>query len=137
MKALALFSGGLDSMLAIKLITLQGIEVTAIYMDIGFGGKEDKSELLKKRANMAGADFKIVDIRNKYLQNVLLNPKYGYGKHFNPCIDCHAYMFKTALSMLKSQEASFLITGEVLGQRPMSQRKEALNQVLRFYDKCQ
>ncbi|MCZ6104989.1 argininosuccinate synthase domain-containing protein [Campylobacter ureolyticus] len=130
MKALALFSGGLDSMLAIKLITLQGIKVTAIYMDIGFGGKEDKSELLKKRANMAGADFKIVDIRNKYLQNVLLNPKYGYGKHFNPCIDCHAYMFKTALSMLKSQEASFLITGEVLGQRPMSQRKEALNQVL-------
>ena len=130
MKALALFSGGLDSMLAIKLITLQGIEVTAIYMDIGFGGKEDKSELLKKRANMAGADFKIVDIRNKYLQNVLLNPKYGYGKHFNPCIDCHAYMFKTALSMLKSLDASFLITGEVLGQRPMSQRKEALNQVL-------
>ena len=130
MKALALFSGGLDSMLAIKLITLQGIKVTAIYMDIGFGGKEDKSELLKKRANMAGADFKIVDIRNKYLQNVLLNPKYGYGKHFNPCIDCHAYMFKTALSMLKSQDASFLITGEVLGQRPMSQRKEALNQVL-------
>ena len=125
MKALALFSGGLDSMLAIKLITLQGIKVTAIYMDIGFGGKEDKSELLKKRANMAGADFKIVDIRDKYLQNVLLNPKYGYGKHFNPCIDCHAYMFKTALSMLKSQDASFLITGEVLGQRPMSQRKEA------------
>ena len=128
-RALALFSGGLDSMLAIKLITLQGVEVVALHMDIGFGGKEDKSELLRKRALMAGANLKIVDIKNKYLQNVLLSPKYGYGKHFNPCIDCHAYMFKTALSMLESENASFLITGEVLGQRPMSQRKEALNQV--------
>lgn len=129
MKALALFSGGLDSMLAIKLITMQNIEVTALYMDIGFGSKEDKNELLKLRANMAGADFKIVDIKNKYLQDVLLNPKYGYGKHFNPCIDCHAYMFKAALNMLKSENANFIITGEVLGQRPMSQRKDALNSV--------
>lgn len=129
MKALALFSGGLDSMIAIKLITMQNIEVTALYMDIGFGSKEDRSELLKSRANMAGAEFKVVDIRNKYLQNVLLNPKYGYGKHMNPCIDCHAYMFKVALNMLKSENASFLITGEVIGQRPMSQRKDALRSV--------
>ncbi|QKF64040.1 argininosuccinate synthase [Campylobacter corcagiensis] len=130
MRALALFSGGLDSMLAIKLLRLQNIDITALHMDIGFGGREDRSEILKSRANEAGADFKVVDIKNPYLQDVLLNPKFGYGKHFNPCIDCHGYMFKTALSMLKSENASFIITGEVLAQRPMSQRKDALNSVL-------
>lgn len=129
MKALALFSGGLDSMLAIKLIAMQGVEVTALHIDIGFGSKDDKSQILKQRANLAGAELKIVDVRSKYLQDVLLNPKYGYGKHFNPCIDCHGYMFKIALNMLESEGASFIITGEVLGQRPMSQRRNALNSV--------
>ncbi|NLK67088.1 MAG: ATP-binding protein [Campylobacteraceae bacterium] len=129
MKALALFSGGLDSMLAVKLITMQGIDVTALYVDIGYNSKESNFELLKERARTAGADFKVVDVRSKYLQDVLLNPKYGYGKHMNPCIDCHAYMFKAALNMLEDEGASFIITGEVLGQRPMSQRKEALRSV--------
>ncbi|MDA3078259.1 argininosuccinate synthase [Campylobacter sp. JMF_06 NA1] len=129
MKALALFSGGLDSMLAIKLITMQNIGVTALYMDIGFGGKDDKSEIMSERARMAGAEFLRVDIRDEYLQNVLFSPKYGYGKQFNPCIDCHGYMFKTALSMLGAMGASFVISGEVLGQRPMSQRAAAMAQV--------
>ncbi|PSM53101.1 tRNA U34 2-thiouridine synthase, MnmA family [Campylobacter blaseri] len=129
MKALALFSGGLDSMLAIKIMTMQNIEIIALHINIGFGSKDDRSEILKKRANLAGAQLKIVDVKNRYLQDVLLNPKYGYGKHFNPCIDCHAYMFKTALNMLENEGASFIITGEVLGQRPMSQRREALDSV--------
>lgn len=129
MKCLALFSGGLDSMLAMKLISMQGVEVVALHMDTGFGGKGDNSETMKRRASLAGASFKVVDIKNPYLQEVLYSPKFGYGKHFNPCIDCHAYMFKTALNMLESEGASFIITGEVLGQRPMSQRKEALNSV--------
>ncbi|MCR4941632.1 MAG: argininosuccinate synthase [Campylobacter sp.] len=129
MKALALFSGGLDSMLAIKLITQQGIEVTALHFDIGFGTDDDKFDILKRRANLVGAEFLLVDIKNAFLQNVLFNPKYGYGKHFNPCIDCHGYMFKTALAMLENEGASFVISGEVLGQRPMSQRKEAMAQV--------
>ncbi|WP_299186480.1 argininosuccinate synthase domain-containing protein, partial [uncultured Campylobacter sp.] len=102
MKALALFSGGLDSMLAVKLIVSQGIEVLALNMDIGFSGKDDKSEIMRRRAAAAGADFKSVDIRSEYLRQVLFEPKYGYGKHFNPCIDCHGYMFKTALAMLQS-----------------------------------
>lgn len=130
MKCLALFSGGLDSMLAIKVIADLGISVTALHFNIGFGGKEDKSETMKKRANLAGADFRLVDVRNEYLQKVLFSPKYGYGKHFNPCIDCHGFMLKTALSMLESENAKFIITGEVVGQRPMSQRSAALNQVL-------
>ncbi len=129
MKALALFSGGLDSMLAMKLISSQGIEVKALHINIGFGGRSDKSELMAARAAMVGASFEVVDVRNAYLQKVLFNPLYGYGKHFNPCIDCHAFMFKTALSMLKSEQASFIITGEVLGQRSMSQRSDALAKV--------
>lgn len=129
MKALALFSGGLDSMLAMKLITSQGIEVKALNINIGFGSTSDKSKIMAKRAAMVGASFEMIDVRNEYLQKVLFSPKYGYGKHFNPCIDCHAFMFKTALSMLKDENANFIITGEVLGQRPMSQRLDAMTKV--------
>jgi len=134
MKAISLFSGGLDSMLAIKLIVDQNIDVEAIYINTGFGGKKDISNILEKRAKMAGASFRVVDIREDYIQKVLFNPKYGYGKYFNPCIDCHGYMFKIAKSMLEELGASFIITGEVVGQRPMSQRAEALNQVLSLAD---
>ena len=129
MKALVLFSGGLDSMISIKLLTNQGIEVTAIHIDIGFSGDEKKAEILRRRANEAGAEFKIVDIRNEYLREVLFTPKHGYGKHFNPCIDCHGYMFKTALAMMSAEGASFIATGEVIGQRPMSQRRDAMARV--------
>ena len=129
MKALALFSGGLDSMLAIKLITNQGIEVHALHFDIGFSKNENILKTLEHRAAEAGASFERVNITNKYLRNVLFSPKYGYGKAFNPCIDCHGYMFKTAICLLEEHKASFVISGEVLGQRPMSQRSEAMRQV--------
>ena len=134
MKALALFSGGLDSMLSMKIISDQNIEVVALYMDTGFGVDEEKHEVLRRRAALAGTSLKVVDMRNEYLRDVLFNPKYGYGKQFNPCIDCHGYMFKTALNMLKSENANFIITGEVVGQRPMSQRRDALFQVKRLAD---
>ena len=129
MKALALFSGGLDSMIAIKLLTDQGIDVTALHIDIGFGGTTDKSELLRSRAAMVGADLLVVNTKEQFIQEILFAPKYGYGKHFNPCIDCHANMFRIALAMLEEQGASFIVTGEVIGQRPMSQRSEAIRNV--------
>lgn len=129
MRALALFSGGLDSMLAIKLITNQGIKVHALHLDIGFSKNENMLKTLEHRAAEAGASFERVNITNKYLRDVLFSPKYGYGKAFNPCIDCHGYMFKTAICLLEEHKASFVISGEVLGQRPMSQRNEAMNQV--------
>ena len=129
MKALALFSGGLDSMLAMRLISAQGIAVKALNINIGFGSRADKSADMARRAALVGADFAVVDMRSPYLQSVLFSPSYGYGKHFNPCIDCHAFMFKTALAMLAGEGASFIITGEVLGQRPMSQRGDALAKV--------
>jgi len=127
--ALAMFSGGLDSMLAIKLMVDQGIKVTAIHMNIGFGSRTDVSEIMKRHAEIAGAEFKIVDVRDKYIKKVLFTPQYGYGKHFNPCIDCHGFMFRIAKEYLTELDADFMVTGEVLGQRPMSQRSEALDLV--------
>lgn len=129
MKALALFSGGLDSMLAIKLIKNQGIDVLALHIDIGFSSKTSKNELLELRAKEAGAKLEIIDARKQYLEEILLNPVYGYGKAFNPCIDCHGYMFRLAKDFLSTFNADFIITGEVLGQRPMSQKTHAIAKV--------
>ena len=132
MRALALFSGGLDSMISIKLLTDQGIDVTALFIDVGFGSSKDNSEILKKRAQMVGADFEIIDAKDNFVKNILFNPKYGYGKNFNPCIDCHANMFRIALGLLDKYNASFVITGEVIGQRPMSQRSDAIKNVTKL-----
>jgi len=129
MRAISLFSGGLDSMIAIKLIADQGIDVTAIHIKTGFGGTKDVTDILEKRAKMAGAEFKVIDVREEYIQKILFDPKYGYGKNFNPCIDCHGYMFRIAKGIMRELGASFIVTGEVLGQRPMSQRADALKQV--------
>lgn len=132
MKALALFSGGLDSMLAVKLLTEQGIEVIALHVDIGFNSKKEALLSLQQRASMAGAVLEVIDVHDNYLQEVLFNPKYGYGKQFNPCIDCHGYMFRLAKKLLPRYGASFIVTGEVVGQRPMSQTKEGLRNVKRL-----
>lgn len=130
MKAIALFSGGLDSTLAMKLIIDQGIEVIALNINMGFGSTDDRLEHMQNMCNQVGAELKIVDIQSEYLQEVLFNPKHGYGKNFNPCIDCHAKMFSVAKSIMEEEGASFLISGEVMGQRPMSQNKDSLQTVL-------
>ncbi len=132
MKAISLFSGGLDSMIAIKLIVNQGIDVIAVHIKTGFGGTKDITDTLKRRANIAGADFKIIDVREEYIKKILFTPKYGYGKNFNPCIDCHGYMFKVAKGIMQELGASFIVTGEVIGQRPMSQRADAIKQVTKL-----
>ena len=130
MKAIALFSGGLDSTLAIKLIIDQGIEVLAVNINTGFGSTKDRLEHMQSMCDQVGAELKIIDIQSEYLQDVLFDPKHGYGKNFNPCIDCHAKMFAVAKSIMEAEGASFLISGEVMGQRPMSQNKDALQTVL-------
>ena len=129
-KAIALFSGGLDSTLAMKLIIDQGIDVIACNINTGFGATKDRREHMQNMCDQVGAELRIVDIQNEYLQDVLFDPKHGYGKHFNPCIDCHAKMFEVAKRLMKEWGADFLISGEVLGQRPMSQNKDALAKVL-------
>lgn len=132
MKAISLFSGGLDSCLSIKLIKDQGIDVIALYIDTGFGGTKDNMAHLENMCKQIGAELKIINIKDQFIQDILFDPKYGYGKNFNPCIDCHANMFRVAKAMMKELDASFLISGEVLGQRPMSQRAEALGNVVKL-----
>lgn len=130
MKAIALFSGGLDSTLAMKLIIDQGIDVLAININTGFGSTKDRLSHMQDMCDQVGAELKIIDIQSEYLQDVLFDPKHGYGKNFNPCIDCHAKMFAVAKRIMQAEGASFLISGEVMGQRPMSQNKEAMQTVL-------
>ncbi len=130
MKAIALFSGGLDSTLAMKMIIDQGIEVLAVNISTGFGSTKDRLEHMQSMCSQVGAELKIIDIQSEFLQDVLFDPKHGYGKNFNPCIDCHAKMFTVAKRIMDAEGASFLISGEVMGQRPMSQNKDALQTVL-------
>lgn len=129
MLALALFSGGCDSLISMKLLKDQGIDVIALHFDIGFGGNKSKLEYFQNATAQIGVELKILDIRQQFFNDVLFKPKYGYGKYFNPCIDCHANMFANAFAYLLEVGADFVISGEVLGQRPKSQRKEALDQV--------
>ena len=121
MKALALFSGGLDSILAVQLIREQGVSVVGICFESPFfmANKGIQS------AQAIGLPLKVVDITEDLLK-IVLNPKHGYGKGMNPCIDCHAFMFAVTGEMLEEEKAHFIISGEVLGQRPMSQNFRSL-----------
>ncbi|MCK5767406.1 MAG: tRNA 4-thiouridine(8) synthase ThiI [Candidatus Atribacteria bacterium] len=122
-KAVALFSGGLDSILAIKLIMIQGIDVIGVNFKTPFYGFEKYPSMENFDINL-----KIIDISDEYME-ILKNPIHGYGKNMNPCIDCHAFMFKKAGEYMSKIDASFIISGEVLGQRPMSQNKGSLRVV--------
>ena len=122
-RALVLVSGGLDSALAAKLVKDQDIALIAIHFASPFWGSEKKYPA--RIAQKLNIPFKKVPLRHDYLK-MLRNPKYGYGSAVNPCIDCHAFMFRKAWKIGKKTGAEFLVTGEVLGQRPMSQHLQAL-----------
>jgi tRNA-specific 2-thiouridylase len=129
MRALALFSGGLDSVLAMKTVIDQDIEVVAVHIDTGFGATKDRKTHMQNMCDQIGAKLEILDLKNEFLDEVLFKPKYGYGKNFNPCIDCHGFMFRYTSKLLDKYDASFMISGEVVGQRPMSQRRDSMSQV--------
>jgi len=121
MKALSLFSGGLDSILSVKIIEKQGVDVIGIFFETSFFS----SEKADQSARYIGLPLRVIDITERFLP-ILLSPRHGYGKGLNPCIDCHKLMFKLAGEMLKEEGADFIISGEVLGQRPMSQNLRSL-----------
>jgi hypothetical protein len=131
--ALALFSGGLDSILACRVVAAQGIRVVAVkfvtpFFDYELLASRDayQEEVFKKY----GIEVLIEDLSDGYL-DLLHNPQHGFGKNFNPCIDCKILMITRARAMMTSLGASFLVTGEVLGQRPMSQRRDTLQVIER------
>lgn len=121
-KGISLFSGGLDSILAVKIIQDQGIEVECISFETPFFSA-DKA---RDAAAQIACPLVVLDITEEHL-HMLKAPRYGYGKHMNPCIDCHALMLRVAGGRMKETGADFLFTGEVLGQRPMSQTKQSLH----------
>lgn len=132
-KALALLSGGLDSTLAIKVILEQGIDVEAVSFVTPFCLCTPKGSCryeARRVADEFGIELKVINIAQEYIEMVK-NPRYGYGKNMNPCIDCRIFMQKKAKEYMKEIGASFIITGEVLGQRPMSQRRDALAMIER------
>ncbi|MBN1526549.1 MAG: hypothetical protein JW919_03075 [Candidatus Omnitrophica bacterium] len=128
-KAIALLSGGLDSILAIRLLQEQGVEIEAVNFYIDFAAcipKIGGEDAAKKAARLLNIPLTVVDITPEYLE-MFKNPRHGYGANINPCIDCKIFMLKRAKAMMAERGASFLVTGEVLGERPMSQRRDALN----------
>lgn len=130
MKAIVLISGGLDSALATKLIKEQNIEIGALNFKTPFCLCDRKAKggcrsYARKITNELGIELKIINITDEFLE-ILKNPKYGYGSNMNPCIDCRILMFRKAREFMKEVGAKFIVTGEVLGQRPMSQHKQAL-----------
>jgi len=129
-KALVLLSGGLDSRLAAKLLQKQGIEVEAVYFDLPFGSGCCKPTCAFNFAQKEGIKLHIFDCKKgrlfqEYL-NIIKKPVYGYGTAMNPCIDCRIFMLRKAKKLAEKIGAEIIATGEVLDERPMSQRKKAM-----------
>lgn len=128
-KALALLSGGLDSILAIKLLQEQGIEVIAVnFSSPFFSGKNASGAAKQLKVKLLNIDLNQEKNFREYL-NVINNPRHGYGSAMNPCIDCHIFMLKKARELMPKLETKFIVTGEVLNERPMSQHFKALQMI--------
>jgi tRNA U34 2-thiouridine synthase MnmA/TrmU len=123
-RALGLCSGGLDSILSALVLRKQGIAVEWICFETPFFSSSNA----KKASRMTGIPLLVKNITSVYL-DMLKNPPCGYGKHMNPCMDCHALMFRLAGALMNEKGFNFLFSGEVLGQRPMSQNIQSLRYV--------
>lgn len=141
-KAVALISGGLDSLLAARLMLDQGIHVEGINFYTGFC-VEGHTHAIRKRdkkkpkrnnalwsAEQLGIKLHIIDIIEEY-KDIVINPRHGYGANLNPCLDCKIFMISKAKQWMEQRGFDFIVTGEVIGQRPMSQRKNLLPVVVR------
>lgn len=131
--ALGLFSGGLDSILACRVIASQSISVIALKFITPFFDdhlRESDEQYRETVQRKYGIDVRTVELGAGYME-MIRDPKHGYGKYFNPCVDCKIYMLSRAREIMDEYNASFLFTGEVLGQRPMSQRRDTLRVIER------
>jgi hypothetical protein len=141
-KAVALISGGLDSLLAARVVMDQGVHVEGINFYTGFCveghthaiRKQDRARPKRNNAlwvaEQLGIRLHIVDIIEEY-KDVVINPKHGYGANLNPCLDCKIFMVRKAREWIAAKGFDFIITGEVIGQRPKSQRKDTMPVVSR------
>lgn len=141
-KAVALISGGLDSLLAAKVVMDQGVHVEGINFFTGFCVEghthaiRNKDHKRPKRNNalwvagQLGIKLHILDVIEEY-KDVVINPRHGYGANLNPCLDCKIFMVGKALDWIEERAFDFIITGEVIGQRPKSQRRDTMPVVAR------
>jgi hypothetical protein len=141
-KAVALISGGLDSLLAARVVMAQGVHVEGINFYTGFCVEGHTHAIRKKdrarprrnnalwSAEQLGIKLHIIDIIEEY-KDVVINPKHGYGANLNPCLDCKIFMVEKARAWMDAHGFDFIITGEVIGQRPMSQRKDTMPVIAR------
>lgn len=129
--ALALFSGGLDSILAVKVLEAQGLKVKTLHFFTPFFGKP---EAKRYWAKIYGLDLSVIDVGEDFVRLLKVGPDSGFGKVLNPCVDCKILLLRHAKTLLARYGATFLATGEVMGQRPMSQRRDTLNRISREAD---
>jgi len=141
-KAISLISGGLDSMLATRLILDQGIHVEGINFYTGFCveghthaiRRQDRARPKRNNAlwvaEQLGIKLHMIEVIEEYKQ-IVLNPKHGYGANLNPCLDCKGFMVSKAREWMEVNDFDFIITGEVIGQRPMSQRRDTMPVIAR------
>ncbi len=139
-KAIGMLSGGLDSLLAAKIMKDEGFEVIALHFYTGFNGKTAEeislgpdwkwspSEHVVSSAEKLGITLRPINVMDEYL-DVITHPRYSYGSGANPCIDCRIFLLNKAREIMESEHADFVFSGEVLGQRPLSQHRGALNLV--------
>lgn len=123
-RCVMLVSGGLDSALAARIMQQQGVAVHGLYLSMSWGCCE--KEKATAVAQQLGIPLMVLSVGDAYL-DVIRAPKYGYGTGMNPCVDCRIYMFRIARRYMEEIGASFVVTGEVLGQRPMSQMRRPLH----------
>ncbi len=129
MKAIALLSGGLDSTIAARVMMEQGVELEALNFMTVFCTCTNRGATClasQKAVETLGIPLKVFNVSEEYL-GVVKHPQHGYGRNMNPCIDCRIFMLKKAKAYMEESGAVFIVTGEVLGQRPMSQRKDAMH----------
>ncbi len=128
-ECLMMFSGGLDSVVAAHLLKRQGLAVEAVHFVLPFDSGLGKThETVRRRADALGIPLIVVEEGEEFVE-MLKDPSFGYGKHVNPCIDCRIHRLQKAAAMMRERGASCIATGEVVGQRPMSQRMEAMRTI--------
>ena len=127
-KAIALLSGGLDSTLAAALTKQLGFGVVGVNFATGFCTGQGRCDTVLAAGRDLNIPVRLLDVSDEYLE-VVKRPKFGYGSGMNPCLDCRIFMLKKARALMEEEGAEFVVTGEVLGQRPMSQHYRALKLV--------
>lgn len=130
-KAIVLYSGGLDSLLAAKILIDLGVDVTGFHCVLPFVAPDEDLNTLKPaiHATQIGLNLHFYRCGDDYI-NMVMNPAHGYGKYMNPCVDCKIFFIKKAAGYMKETGADLIATGEVVGQRPMSQQKNTMNHIL-------